>query len=215
MIVSRAYAGDQGERGWGLYLVDGKVRFNLSQRWVDDGVRVETRDALPLHEWRHVVATYDGKRIPSGFRIYVNGRSQELTTLADGINNPMRTKEPLRIGASGPPSAESGATGSRDRFQGLIDDVRVYATVLTAPQAAAVATAESLDEIARIAPEYRTAGQSEKLRLSFLDQYAPQTIQAARRPGRRPRTPAGKALGQLPDRHGDGGDGAAARDISA
>ena len=179
VIVSRAYAGDQGERGWGLYLVDGKVRFNLSQRWVDDGVRVETRDALPLNEWRHVVATYDGKRIPAGFRIYVNGQAQELTHHLDGINNPMRTKEPLRIGASGPPSAESGATGSRDRFQGMIDDVRVYTTVLTPPQVAAVATAETLDEIARIAPESRTAGQSGKLRLSFLDQYAPQTIQAA------------------------------------
>ena len=179
VIVSRAYAGDQGERGWGLYLVDGKVRFNLSQRWVDDGVRVETRDALPLNTWQHVVATYDGKRIPSGFRIYVNSQPQELTHMLDGINNPMRTREPLRIGASGPPSAESGATGSRDRFRGLIDDVRVYTAVLTPPQAAVVATAESLDEIARIAPESRTAGQSGKLRLSFLDQYAPQEIQEA------------------------------------
>ena len=179
VIVSRAYAGDQGERGWGLYLVDGKVRFNLSQRWVDDGVRVQTRDALPLNEWRHVVATYDGKRIPSGFRIYVNGQPQELTHMLDGINNPMRTKEPLRIGASGPPSAESGATESLARFQGRIDDVRVYTSVLTPAEAAAVATAESLDEIAGIAPGSRTAGQSEKLRLSFLDQYAPQEIQAA------------------------------------
>ena len=179
VILSRAYAGDQGERGWGLYLVDGKLLVNLSQRYADDGVRVETRAALPLNEWRHVLATYDGKRLPGGFRIYVDGRPQELTTLADGINNPMRTKEPLRIGASGPPSEESGATESHARFQGLIDDVRVYTAVLTPAQAAVVATAESLDEIAGIAPESRTAGQSEKLRLSFLDHYAPREIQAA------------------------------------
>ncbi len=179
VILSRAYAGDQGERGWGLYLVDGKLLVNLSQRYADDGVRVEARAALPLNEWRHVLATYDGKRLPAGFRIYVDGRPQELTTLADGINNPMRTKEPLRIGASGPPSEESGATESHARFQGLIDDVRVYTAVLTPAQAAVVATAESLDEIAGIAPESRTAGQSEKLRLSFLDHYAPQEIQAA------------------------------------
>ncbi len=179
VILSRAYAGDQGERGWGLYLVDGKLRVNLSQRFADDALRVETRDALPLNAWRHVVATYDGKRIPSGFRIYVDGEPREFLTLADGINNPMRTEEPLRIGASGPPSEESGATGSAARFQGLIDDVRVYTDVLTAAEAAAVATAESLDEIAAIEPESRTAGQSEKLRLSFLDQYAPREIQAA------------------------------------
>ncbi len=182
VIMSRALAGDQGEQGWGLYLVDGKVRVNLSQRWADDGVRVETRDVLPLNEWQHVLVTYDGKRIPAGFRVYVNGQSQELTPLLDGINNPMRTREPLRIGASGSARENSGASetdDARPRFQGVIDDVRIYTAVLTPDQAAVVATAESLSEIARIAPASRTAGQSEKLRLSFLDQYAPRPIQEA------------------------------------
>ncbi len=182
VIMSRALAGDEGEQGWGLYLVDGKVRVNLSQRWADDGVRVETRDVLPLNEWQHVLVTYDGKRIPAGFRVYVNGQSQELTPLLDGINNPMRTREPLRIGASGSARENSGASetdDARPRFQGVIDDVRIYTAVLTPDQAAVVATAESLSEIARIAPASRTAGQSEKLRLSFLDQYAPRPIQEA------------------------------------
>ena len=183
VIVSRALAGDQGERGWGLYLVDGKIRVNLSQRWADDGVRVETRDVLPLNEWQHVLMTYDGNRIPAGFRVYVNGQSQELTPLLDGINNAMRAgREPLRIGASGSAPEASGAPDnddSRPRFQGLIDDVRIYKAALTPGQAAVVATAESLSEIARIAPASRTAGQSEKLRLGFLDQYAAQPIQEA------------------------------------
>ncbi len=179
VIMSRALAGDQGERGWGLYLVDGKVRVNLSQRWADDGVRVETEDLLPLNEWQHVLVTYDGKRIPAGFRVYVNGQSQALTPLLDGINNPMRTREPLRIGASGSAPEDSGATDSRPRFQGVIDDVRIYTAVLTPGQAAVVATTESLSEIASIAPSSRTAGQSEKLRLAFLDQYAPPPVQEA------------------------------------
>ena len=172
VIVSRALAGDQGERGWGLYLVDGKVRVNLSQRWADDGVRVETERVLPLNEWQHVLVTYDGSRVPSSFRVYVDGEAEALTELLDGINNPMRTKEPLRIGASGSAPADSGATDTRPRFQGWIDDVRVYTTALSASQAAVVATAESLDELTRIAPDDRTAGQAEKLRLAFLDQYA-------------------------------------------
>ena len=179
VIVSRALAGDQGQHGWGLYLVDGKVRVNLSQRWADDGVRVETRDVLPLNEWQHVLVTYDGNRVPAGFRVYVNGESRELTPLLDGINNPMRTREPLRIGASGPPHPDSGATDTRPRFQGWIDDVRIYTKVLTRAQAAVVATAESLSAIAGIPRASRTAGQSEKLRLGFLDQYASQEIQEA------------------------------------
>ena len=183
-IVTRAFAGDRGERGWGLYLMDGRVLVNLSVRWLDEGVRVETRDALPLNEWQHVLVTYDGKKLPAGFRIYVNGQSQELTTLLDGINNLIQVRQPLRIGASGSAPSDSGASisstaDSKPRFQGQIDDVRIYTAVLTPGQAAVVATWESLSEIARITPASRTAGQSEKLRLSFLDQYAPQPIQEA------------------------------------
>ena len=42
-----------------------------------------------------------------------------------------------------------------------------------------VATGETLTEIARIAPAGRTAGQSEKLRLAFLDQYAAPEVRDA------------------------------------
>ena len=176
VIVSRALAGDQGERGWGFYLAGGKLQANLSDRWDDDGVRVETEDALPLDEWQHVLMTYDGSRVPAGFRVYVNGESRRLTPRLDGINNPMRTREPLRIGASGPPREDSGATDSAPRFQGRIDDVRVYAKVLNPAEAAVLATAASLDEIAGIPPVERTAGQADKLRFAFLDQYASQEV---------------------------------------
>ena len=102
VIVSRALAGDQGEQGWGLYLLDGKLEVNLSQRYADDGLRIESVDTLPLNEWQHVLVTYDGKHVPESFRLYVNGAAREINPLLDGINNPMRTREPLRIGASGP-----------------------------------------------------------------------------------------------------------------
>ena len=179
VIVSRALAGDQGEQGWGLYLLEGKLEVNLSQRYADDGLRIESVDTLPLNEWQHVLVTYDGKRVPESFRLYVNGAAREINPLLDGINNPMRTREPLRIGASGAPPEDSGATESMPRFQGMIDDVRIYMEALTPEQAAVVATGETLTEIARIAPASRTAGQSEKLRLAFLDQYAAPEVQEA------------------------------------
>jgi hypothetical protein len=179
VIVSRALAGDQGEQGWGLYLLEGKLQVNLSQRYADDGLRIESVDTLPLNEWQHVLVTYDGLRVPESFRIYVNGESREINPLLDGINNPMRTREPLRIGASGSAPENSGATDSRPRFQGMIDDVRIYMEALTAEQAAVVATGETLTEIARIAPASRTAGQAGKLRLAFLDQYAVPEVREA------------------------------------
>ncbi len=170
VIVSRATEGEEGETGYGLYLNGGRVQINLAQRWIDDGVRAETQDALALNEWHHVLVTYDGTRVPTAFRVYVNGQSQKLTHLLDGINNPIQQKQPLRIGASGFP---------RPRFQGYIDDVRVYQAVLTPRQAAVVSTKESISTIAEVAPEKRTQAQSDKMRHCFLDQYAPAHVRQA------------------------------------
>ena len=167
VVISRAAAGEQGEQGYGLYLNGGKVQVNMSQRWLDDGVRVETKNPLPLNEWQHVLVTYDGSKVPTGFRIYVNGKPEEINHLLDGINNRIEQDEPLRIGASG---------AQRPRFQGHIDDVRIYRESLTAAQAAVVSTAESVSEIAKLVPGERTKAQLDKLRLCFLDQYAPEHI---------------------------------------
>ena len=172
VIVSRASGGDQGEVGWGLYLEDGKVRLSLSTRVLDDGVAAETVGNVVLNEWQHVLATYDGSKTPGGMRVYLNGWSQELTPLLDLVGNRLPQRYPLRIGASG---------STKPRFEGHIDDVRIYDVVLTAERAAVVATGDAVSEIAAIAPDQRTAAQAAKIRLAFHDQYAPQEVLQAGR----------------------------------
>ncbi len=167
VIVSRADAGDQGEVGWGLYLEEGKLRFNMSTRILDDGVSAETVADVRLDEWQHVLATYDGSKTPGGIRIYVDAESWELEPMLDLVGNRMPQRYPLRIGASG---------STKPRFEGIIDDVRIYGAALSPEQAAVVATAESVTAIARIPADRRTPAQTEKLRLAFLDQYAPTEI---------------------------------------
>ena len=51
--------------------------------------------------------------------------------------------------------------------------------MLSPAEAAVVATPETLGQIAALAPGQRTAAQADKLRLAFLDQYAPRAIQEA------------------------------------
>ena len=46
--------------------MDGKLRLHVTFRWTDIGMRVETAEPLKLHEWQHVLVTYDGKRKASG-----------------------------------------------------------------------------------------------------------------------------------------------------
>jgi hypothetical protein len=168
-IVSRAQDISEGE-GYGLYLKDGKLQVNLVKRWLDDSLRVETESPLELNRWHHVAMTYDGSRVADGIRIYVDGAPRKIKPLLDDLNQSFNTSEPLRIGGGG---------GAENRFHGNIGDVRVYAAALTPAEVAVLATDASLSDVAKIAPEKRTQGQSDKLRLAFLDQYGPERIRAA------------------------------------
>ena len=73
---------------------------------------------LPLHSWTHMATTYDGTTL----RLYINGA--EVSSLPD-TGRIRDSTAPLEIGGS---LADGGP------FSGLIDDVRLYSTALTAAQ---------------------------------------------------------------------------------
>ncbi|MCY4122429.1 MAG: DUF1553 domain-containing protein, partial [Acidobacteria bacterium] len=104
---------------------------------------------------------------PGGIGIHVDGEPWERQQMLDLVGNRMPQRYPLRIGASG---------STKPRFEGVIDDVRIYGAELTPELVGVVATAEPITEIARISPDRRTPAQAEKLRLAFLNQYAPPEI---------------------------------------
>jgi len=155
-------------QGHGVYLLDGKIRLHVVFRSTDIGMRVETAEPVKLHEWQHVLVTYDGKRKASGVRIYVNGQAQKLNVLFDELNWPMKFKAPFRI-----------AAGGGLHYEGWIDDVRVYNLALSAEQAATVPLRESIGHIAAMPAESRTHAQQDKLRFCFLERAAPKEIRRA------------------------------------
>ncbi|MSV28516.1 MAG: DUF1549 domain-containing protein, partial [Bryobacterales bacterium] len=170
-IVSRMEDYFEGE-GYGLFLLDGKVRLHITRRSTDIALRLETERAVAMNRWQHVLMTYDGRRKGAGVRIYLDGEPQKLNILFDELTYPFGPKEPFRIGAGG---------GVKLRFRGSIDDVRVFKTALTAQQAHAVALKDRVDEIAATDPHARTAAQADKLALYFLEVAAPKEIREARR----------------------------------
>jgi hypothetical protein len=153
--------------GYGIYLKDGKVQFNMLVRVLDDGVSVETTDRLELNKRHYIAATYDGSRFAEGVAIYVNGQRQKLKVNLDEMNQHFSVNDPLRIGAS---------AGPGPRFRGSIDDVRVYNRALEPAEVAILATSDSLKVIAARAVSERTQAENDKLRLAFLDRYAPLKI---------------------------------------
>ena len=153
--------------GYNLVLSNGHVQLDLVQRWLDDSLRVETEDALPLNSWHHVAATYDGSRFAEGVKIYIDGVPRKLKINLDGLNQDFRTKEPLRIG---------GGAGPENRFHGSIDEVRVYKSDLPPATIAVLATPEPLRELAAIRPAQRTPAQRDKLHLAWLDAFSPEPV---------------------------------------
>ena len=156
-------------KGYGLFLVDGKLQLRIDTASISDRVRVETVVSVPLNEWTHVAATYDGSRLAHGMTLYINGEAQEPHVLIDeSLTNTRAGKDtPLRVG-HGP--------GEDDRFAGLIDDVRVYDRPLSADQVGVAAVADSLRDIALAPATNRTESQQRKLRWAFLSKFAPARI---------------------------------------
>ncbi len=169
-IVARM-ADNAAIEGYSLELAAGKLQVNLSKRWLDDALRIETREPLALDRWQHIAVCYDGTRGPSGVRVYVDGRPQEIEVLLDGLNQNFRSKEPLRIGGGG----RSG------RFHGLVDELRIYKTDLDDRDIAILATPAPIDAIVALAPQERSPEQVAKLRAYYLANQAPAHVQDTRR----------------------------------
>ncbi|MFM8251149.1 MAG: DUF1553 domain-containing protein [Planctomycetota bacterium] len=168
-IVSKMTNVAQGD-GYCWQLSGGKLQFLLVKRWLDDALRVETRDPIPAGDWQHVAVTYDGSRLASGVRIYVNGQSVPLTVQLDALNQTITTKEPLRIGAG---------SGSQARFQGLIDDLRIYRAALEGKDVEQLASDMPIPDIIKLAADRRSPAAARKLREYFRHEYASAEIQRA------------------------------------
>ena len=150
----------------GLYLMDGKLRLHVTFRWTDLAMRVETVNPVPLNKWSHVAVSYDGGKRAAGVRMYVDGQRQELKVLFDQLLWPIDTKKhPWRVGA-----------GGGLRFKGAIDDVRVYARVLSPEEVGAITVRDSINSLAQMTPASRTPAQKDKLRLCFLEIGAPADV---------------------------------------
>jgi len=152
-------------RGYGVFFVNSKVHFNLVSVWADDSFRVETEEKLPIKKWHHLLATFDSSQPYEKVQIYINGQKQKLKinnarlfrSFADGGAN-------LRIGGGG---------GPEWRFNGMIDEVRIYKSLPDAAAIAMLSCPDPLDRVASIPPEQRTEGQRLKMLNAFLERGAP------------------------------------------
>jgi hypothetical protein len=107
----------------------GLVFFRINQQTNGDTYRLNSVASYPISgtQWMHIAATYD--KPTSTIRIYINGIENSSTTLP--AQPSISTNDlPLSIGAQ---------SDGVNKFQGAIDEARVYNIALSGPQISALA----------------------------------------------------------------------------
>jgi hypothetical protein len=170
-LLSRMVDASQAA-GYSVVLENGRIHVYLVVRWLDDAIRVHTAQSIAADRDCHVVVTYDGSRVASGIKVYLDGRPARLVVDLDDLNQDFQSKEPFRIGAGHGPDG---------RFHGSIRDIRIYGSVLSAEEAGILATMDPVSVIAARPAGERTPLQALKLHRYFLDHEAPSDIRQARK----------------------------------
>ena len=157
-------------QGYGLYLVNGKLRFELTHRYTDLSMRIISEQPLALNRWQHVALTYTAERPSSlGARFYVDGRPWPFEVEWDDLKWPSSYAFPFRLGAG----------GGRPSFQGRLDELRIYSRALSAEEVSVLSLEDSLPDIAALPAKERTPAQAWKLRWSYFDTEASKKVQRA------------------------------------
>jgi hypothetical protein len=165
-ILSRTVEEPNGA-GYSIHLVNGKLQAHFTMRWLDDAMRIETKESVHLNEWHHVVVTYDGSRFADGLKVYIGGTPAKTIPLLDELNQTFQTKEPLRIGRAGT---------KNNQFDGLIDDLRIFSRVIGPPEARVLSVPATVREIVAKPAANRSAPEADKLQAYFYEEAGPKDI---------------------------------------
>ena len=168
-VLSRMQDVDEGS-GWGVLLREGRLRIEFTMRHTDLSMRVETKRKLEPGDWHHVALTFAGD-LPShqSLTVWVDGEAWPFEVEWDDLKWPIAYRAyPVRIGA---------AAGRR--FEGLIDEVRLYSRTLSPEEIAALGVRKSLREIADARESKRSPAEARKLRTAFLEQGADESLRRA------------------------------------
>jgi uncharacterized repeat protein (TIGR01451 family) len=97
------------------------LRFSANDATCTATMTVQSVSSLPLNQWSHVTASYDG----STARLYLNGKEDATAAWTGGL---CQTNEPIRLG--------NGGAGA---FVGRLDELRLFDRALSAEEIYALA----------------------------------------------------------------------------
>lgn len=144
--------------GWDFYLTGRKPSVHLLHKWPDDALKVVSKVELPLHQWSHIFATYDGSGKPSGVHLFVNGADTPTETEVDKLQGSIKNNVSVRLGRRHDNSV----------FNGQIESPLIFSRELSATEVNALMLADSSRLISAIEPSKRTSEQQRILSRTWL-----------------------------------------------
>ncbi|MSO21788.1 MAG: DUF1553 domain-containing protein [Acidobacteria bacterium] len=116
-------------------------------------------DRLKPAGWYHIAFSYDGNRVPSSLRLFLNGKEASSEGGGEGaqLKGEIRSFSPLQIGAGGGRYFDGGA----------VDDLRIYNRVLSSEDVSLLARWPALD----LARQKKTPELTSEEREGFRDYY--------------------------------------------
>jgi subtilisin-like proprotein convertase family protein len=122
--------------------------------WIEDDIgdiTTLTTSPIPTHQWEHVAAVFNG--VSGLMQIYTNGQlaAQTITTF-----RPFQNLDPTQYPGVAIGNTESTVNPSAEPFQGLIDELSVYARALSASEIKAIYNHGSAGKFDPAAPSVAT-----------------------------------------------------------
>jgi hypothetical protein len=122
------YTNDADASGVDLSVAEGRLVWGLIHQWPGSALAIRSRDELPVGEWIHLTATYDGTGRAAGLATYLDGRPLASEVLRDDLQGKVSTAD-LELGSR---SRDLGLRGAS------VDEVRVWKDALTPAEVAAL-----------------------------------------------------------------------------
>lgn len=145
-------------RGYDLHISGGVIEPHIISSWPSDAIKVRTKQKLKPDTWQHVFITYDGSKKADGVSIYVDGTKWEWTIEQNGLKSSIASKGPFYI----------GRRNGGSQYNGLVDDVRIYARTLSESEVAALAGNDVVTPLLAKPADQRTDDENKVLRTHYL-----------------------------------------------
>jgi hypothetical protein len=150
---SRAWT-DSGSRGYEVVLDRGRVSFSLIHFYPGNALHIRSLAEVPVGEWSHVVATYDGSSRAAGMTLYLNGKKLEVEVIRDNLYRDIVHRGEWGDDTGGVELTLAGRFRDAGFRHGEIDEVLVFSRELTALEARRLFEPEDQREVTATAAEW-------------------------------------------------------------